>query len=372
MSKTEAYFSISFDLISIDRSLNYDIYVNSSIVKGKEKFVRVATKGSELEATDVEEYRNKYPQMYLSEQDRQAFVRSVSQVEGIGDTQKTEVIKDSAIKYLDNMFNSGKDISAERLAENLKYCKEAVDSMVEVIHDYSIDSLRSLIGDLSFHDFYTFDHSINVCMYSMTLYRTLKPEASKNELVHVGLGGLLHDLGKIKVSTEILNKPGRLTEDEYNEIKKHPDSGLELLLNEKIEIDEGMDLNIIGRVINEHHESWDGSGYPKGLKKKEIHVFARVCAIADFFDAITTKRSYADVMPISKAIAVMKKTAGTKIDPLIFKIFEKSIDHTPVEGATNYKLADHFDPTLFYEELPLEEIEELRKEGTFGKIKILE
>jgi HD-GYP domain-containing protein (c-di-GMP phosphodiesterase class II) len=367
-----SYFSVSYQLIVQNQSLPYDLFVNSSSLASTEKFVRVFPIGEFLTIDDLKTMMAKYHQLYVPEEQRETYVRSLVHSEQFDDVEKTTVIKDAALKYLHTIFEPDKEFNTELLSETISACRETVESMIDVLGDYSIDSLRGLIGNLSFHDFYTYDHSINVSMYCITILRALKPNATRSELMHAGLGGLLHDLGKIKIPTHILNKPGKLLSEEYEEIQKHPTYGIDLLLSDDCQVSEDIDLQTIARIVHEHHENWNGTGYPKKLKEKEIHLLARICAIADFFDAITTKRSYSEILPMSKAIEVMRNTSGTKLDPKLFDIFTKHVEYSNVTSTKQLKLADHFDPTLFYEKLPLEEIEELFTKKDFGKIRIID
>jgi len=368
----KSYFSVSYDLIVRDKIAPYDLFVNSSSVAEKQKFVRIFPQGEELTQDDLAKLRKKYLQLYVSEDQRNLYMKSLVQSDEASDIEAVNFIKDSAIQYLRNVFDPEKEFSTELLYETIKGCKEAVENMIDVLDDYNIDGLRALIGDLSGHDFYTYDHSINVSMYCITLLRAMKPNASRAELVHGGLGGLLHDLGKIKVPTNILNKAEGLTDDEYLIIKTHPDAGIKLLLeNEEISI-EDLDLKTIGRVVHEHHENWDGKGYPQGIKEKEIHLLARVCAIADFFDAITTKRSYSQVVTISQGLSIMEKTVNKKLDEKIFKIFAAHIGQSNVETVRQLQMSDKFDPSIPYSVLPLEEIKEMFAGDDFGKIRFID
>jgi HD-GYP domain-containing protein (c-di-GMP phosphodiesterase class II) len=209
-------------------------------------------------------------------------------------------------------------------------------------------------------------------MYCISIYRAINPRAKRKELVHAGLGGLLHDLGKIKIPTQILNKPGGLSDEEYQTMKQHPSFGIDLLLS-GLEIAEDIDLKIIGRVIHEHHENFNGTGYPRKLKgKDEIHLLARICTIADFFDAITTKRSYGEVLSIPEAINTMRKFRGIKLDPDLFDGFEAHVKFVKTELTRDLILLDNFDPTLPYASLPIEEVKHFGKELDFGKIKVLD
>lgn len=368
----KSYFSVSYDLICRDTIMPYDLFVNASSLESKQKYVRVFPNGAELTADDLAGFKLKYKQLYVCEDQRNLYMKSLVQSGVASDEEAVTFIKDSAIKYLHNVFDPEKEFSTELLHETIAGCKDAVENMIDVLDDYNIDGLRVLIGSLSGHDFYTYDHSINVSMYSLTVMRALKPSATRQELLHVGLGGLLHDLGKVKIPTTILNKPEGLTEEEYAVIKTHPDLGLELILgSEGMDMD-SLDLETIARIINEHHEDVAGTGYPKGLKGSEIHLLARVCAIADFFDAITTKRSYSDVMSVSQAIAIMEKTSGKKIDKKIFDAFKAHIDYSQVGSTKDLKMGDSFDPSIPFAHFPLEEVQAMFNDEDFGKIRVLD
>jgi HD-GYP domain-containing protein (c-di-GMP phosphodiesterase class II) len=372
MDTKPSFFSVRYDLIQTDQPLSYDLFVNSSVVKGKEKFVRIFANGNSLSKDEIEEYHRKYFQLYIPEDQRRVYLRSLVK-SSADDVQKTTVIKDTAIEYLHNIFGEGKEFSTELLSKNIEGCREVVESMVDVLDQHNIDSLRNLIGNLSFHDFYTYDHSINVSMYCIQIYKAVNPKASRRELIHAGLGGLLHDLGKIKIPTNILNNPGGLSNEDYQIIKQHPDFGLELLLGGHCEVNPEIDVKIVARVVHEHHENFDGTGYPKKLKgKDEIHLLARVCTIADFFDAITTKRSYNEVLNIPDAMNTMRKFRGIKLDPTIFDIFDQHVRYVRADSTKDLRLSDSFDPTLPYAKLPIEEIKKFEKEMDFGKIKVVD
>jgi HD-GYP domain-containing protein (c-di-GMP phosphodiesterase class II) len=366
----KSFFSVSYDLILKEATIPYDLYVNSSSIENKQKFIKIFSSENFLTKEDLENFKKKYFQLYVDEDQRNKYMNSLVKSELTNDVEKASFIKDSTIQYLHRIFDENKEFNTEILSETIDECRGAVESMVDVLDSYDLDSMTGLIGSLSSHDFYTFDHSINVSMYCITILRALKPTASRDELVHIGLGGLLHDLGKVKIPTNILNSPGGLSEAEYNEIKKHPGYGIDLLTSGEVNVADDLDLNIISRVVHEHHENWDGNGYPNKIAAKEIHLYARICTIADFFDAITTKRSYSDVLPISKALGVMNKFSGIKLDPNLFKAFAAHIDHNKIKNKDDLKLSDSFDPTIPYEKLPLEEVKKIFDDEDFGKIRI--
>ncbi|MDO9180958.1 MAG: HD domain-containing protein [Bacteriovorax sp.] len=372
------FFSISFDLIAVDRSIPYDLYVNSSTNEKKERYVRIFPLHEFMSLEELKLFKKKYFQLYVHESQREQYLKSLINCSNVPDSQKSEIIKDSAIHYLDKLFDEDKEFTTQILSETLQGCKATVESMVDVIKDYDVSKLQSLIATLSFHDFYTYDHSINVSMYCIALYSAARPNAPKEEIVLAGLGGLLHDIGKVKISTDIINNPDKLSDEEFQIIKKHPDYGYNLLVENPCSC-EGVDFEIIKRIVHEHHENFNGSGYPSGLAGFDIHLLARVTAIADFFDAITTKRSYHDVLPTEDAIAVMSKSVGKKLDPKLFEIFTTSVKQLVLTGKNTKELPEDFDPCQPQNILPfrtpkpsfkIEGFGDKEKEQTvYGKIK---
>ena len=367
--KKKSFFSVSLDLILLDSSLPFDLYVNSSAHTERERFVKIFPQGDILEVVHLTELKGKYFQLYIPEDQRNKYLKSISLLGNIDDERKTEVIKDSAILYLGKVFDENHEFTNEILDETIEGCKESVESMINVIRDYKINEVQSLIGDLSFHDFYTFDHSVNVAMYSISILKTLKPKATDLELTVAGLGGLLHDLGKIEIPTRIINNPGKLSDEDFEIIKTHPGIGDKILHDqcERGECDHAdIDFDIIRRVVHEHHENYNGTGYPNKLKEDDIHVYARIVAIADFYDAITTKRSYHEVLSTKEAIELMGKAVGKKIDPKIFEVFVKSIDMV-LEGKGSHELPEDFDPCQPQNDLPYQKVKPKVQRSDFTK-----
>ena len=301
------YFSVGFDFIQPNADLPYELYVNSSSLKDREKFVKLIKTKNFITKEDLKLYEAKYHRLYVPESQRELYIKNVLDWKGKKDNEKISVLKDSAISYLSNVFNKEKVLTTGMLKDNIQRCREVVSQIVDVIENYNVDGLRELIGSLSFHDFYTYDHSINVSMYCIILFKSICPSAHKSEVITAGMGGLFHDLGKIKIPTELLNWTGKLSEEQFEVIKKHPGYGYELLKTTKLDYSKGVDPLLVRRVINEHHENFDGTGYPSKVAYDDIHLLARICAVADFFDAVTTKRSYQDPLSVSDAFSLMLK-----------------------------------------------------------------
>ena len=374
-----SFFSPGLDFIPVGVPLIFDLYVNSSVLEERERFVKVFPIGETLTDRDLKMLRTKYSQLYIPEQQRDDYLRALTKSDKLDDVAKVTAIKDSAVHYLEGLFSEEKVFSTELLNEAIDGCREAVESMVDVLQDQDIDSLQGLIGQLSFHDFYTYDHSINVSMYNITIYRALRPNASRIELLHAGLGGMLHDLGKINIPTHIINNPGKLTEEEFSQIREHPGFGKDLLERDGCEASDAVSIEVVARVVHEHHENFDGTGYPNKLKGDEIHLLAKVTAISDFFDAITTKRSYHKPMTVPEALAVMQKTVGKKLDPDLFDLFVKHINQV-VEKNSRLVMDEEFDPCQPHKNLPLrledgdegDEGDEEDEDGDFGGIVVKE
>lgn len=144
-----------------------------------------------------------------------------------------------------------------------------------------------------------------------------------DQLVTLSYAAYLHDVGKVKVPDEILNKPGPLTDAEWEEIRKHSDYGAEMLREKDF-------LRNAAEVVRAHHERYDGKGYPRGLKGEEIPIEARIVAVVDAYDAMISDRPYRKALPKEKAIAELKKNAGTQFDPRVVNAFLSVINRTNV------------------------------------------
>ncbi|PKL13406.1 MAG: diguanylate cyclase, partial [Spirochaetae bacterium HGW-Spirochaetae-8] len=141
-----------------------------------------------------------------------------------------------------------------------------------------------------------------------------KLQMSTTEIHRMRIAGLMHDIGKIGVPESILNKPGRLSAREWEEMRRHPETGFRILAASNEFID-------ISTAIFEHHERWDGKGYPRGMSGESISLQARIISVADAFDAMTSSRSYKQPMNIQEAIEEIGNCAGTHFDPKIAQVF---------------------------------------------------
>jgi HD-GYP domain-containing protein (c-di-GMP phosphodiesterase class II) len=146
---------------------------------------------------------------------------------------------------------------------------------------------------------------------------------SEKEISDLGIIGLMHDIGKIAIDDNILNKEERLSNEEWEELKKHPSTGYRILSASN-------NMAFIAKYVLSHHERLDGSGYPYGLKGNEIPLQSRILAIADSYDAMTSKRTYKDVLTKNLAVKELLRNSGTQFDSDIVKIFIEDVLKTEV------------------------------------------
>ena len=181
---------------------------------------------------------------------------------------------------------------------------------------FSSDILGNLT-EIQGYDDYTFHHSVNATIIGLVL--GLASGYSENKLLEFGMGVLMHDIGKIKVPESILNKKTPLMAEEFEEIKRHSTIGFDILRKNK-------DFSTLSaHVAFQHHEKWDGTGYPRGLKGSEIHEFGKLAAIADVYEALTSKRVYRKAIEPNEAFEYIVSQSDKHFDPKILEVFKRHI-----------------------------------------------
>ncbi|TCO77486.1 HD domain-containing phosphohydrolase [Marinisporobacter balticus] len=197
------------------------------------------------------------------------------------------------------------------LAKSVNRLSEEIETRILAQENNYLESVKALATSLEIKDAYTKGHSDRVAFYATHLGKVVGYE-SLDDLTNAAL---VHDIGKIAVSDTILNKPGKLTDEEYEIIKKHPALGYKIL-------DASHMFKHIKYIIKYHHEKYDGKGYPDGLCGKDIPLGARILAIADVFDALTSNRAYRKEMPIKEAMEIIIEGSGTHFDAALVEAFE--------------------------------------------------
>ena len=218
--------------------------------------------------------------------------------------ERTKIVHSAATNLVKDLFNDPKSGSVERT-------KAFAHNMVDYVIKDSKAS-ESLLK-IAVHEYYTYTHSVNVAAVGTLFGQDIG--LGVKDLKGLCAGILMHDVGKTRISTDILNKKGKLTKEEFDIIKKHPELGVEVLEETGIEFKEE-------RIVTlQHHENDDGSGYPYGLKKDEIHPCGKIARVIDVYDALTAKRSYKEALRPFAAIKEMKEGMFHCFDTELFKEF---------------------------------------------------
>lgn len=225
--------------------------------------------------------------------------------------------------------------SAQRLPQGtLQALAGIVDRIAASIMDNPDAAL--VVGDLAAADQYTYRHSVNVTALGLLLARAQfrrngwvdyrgqrRYDRIDQRLSTLGLGLLLHDIGKMAVPATVLNKPGPLDDGEWELMRSHPEAGVALLGTSTMS-------PLVMAVIRDHHERMDGSGYPRGVEGADIHPFARLAAVADVYDAITSARPYKEAAPPHAGVRVISDGEGRAFDPEVVGTFRRVVFPYPV------------------------------------------
>ncbi len=228
----------------------------------------------------------------------QKHLQNIATDESIPFSEKADIVYAKASEVMDELFHNPDALG------NMDKAQDIVDGFVNLV--LQDEATLASIMKIAAHDYYTHTHSINVSIYSLSLAKFLG--LKDKDLEDIGMSSMMHDLGKSKVDWDIINKNGKLTDIEFTRMKKHPAAGYDIAVGMGI-----TDKRILSG-IRSHHEKLDGSGYPDGLKDKQISLFPRIIAVCDVFDALTTKRSYKDAMTSFEAIGLMKKQMQGHLD----------------------------------------------------------
>ncbi|MFD2705443.1 HD-GYP domain-containing protein [Salibacterium lacus] len=191
----------------------------------------------------------------------------------------------------------------------------------------SHDEAIGLLSDVLLYDSYVFTHSLQVTVYTLRL--ALELGYSEKALREIGLGAILHDVGKMTIPEKVLNKPGKLTDEEFEVVKQHTTDGYYILKDMP-----NVPL-LAAHCALQHHERIDGSGYPHGRHEKDIHDYAKVMAVADVFDAVTSHRVYRKAMLPHEGLEILYQGAGTLFDNEIVAAFQKVIALYPNGVSVN-------------------------------------
>jgi len=300
---------ISLKALESGRTYNYPIYY-----KNKENIFKVLIaidtrftneteeKIETLNIRDVYVLTKNHKQY---EKDTQEYLSKLIYDDKITNKLKSQIIHEMASDTINELF------LGELNTDKIERSSELVNDTINLIlNDKS--AVKAMLGVTSY-DYYTYTHCVNVSIYAVGFAAYLNLD--KKDIYTIGMAAILHDIGKKDIPNEIVNKNGKLTDDEFKTMQNHPSYGVKILKalgeTDKLMLD----------IIEQHHEKLDGSGYPYGLKDKEIHLFSQIITIADIFDALTTKRSYKDALNSYRALVIMESQMTKELNKKLFKKF---------------------------------------------------
>ena len=310
------YFRIRLSTLRPEKRTAFDIFV---FLDGK--VLLYLRNGDQLKDSKIEilHHRDTGSSFFVRNEDREAYrlwVREELTSDLINPFEKAKILRESSMAIMEDLFENP-DVN-KALDESRPIIRDFIDFMIK-----EPEGMGFLIS-LSGHDFYTYNHSLDVGIYSLGLGQSLG--FNSQDLEELGAASLFHDVGKRNVSLEILCKKGPLDDAEWEQMKRHPQYGL-MILNENPNISDA-----IRAACFEHHESFSGNGYPQNISGQEIHPFARIVAITDTYDAMTTQRSYNVPMKPMDAVTMMKEKLHGRYDPDMLKAMYSVLFKMKVAG----------------------------------------
>lgn len=281
-------------LLAEDRKIDFDIYATPPNSNIPLLLIAADTKVADIRKTLAE--KNHGP-LYITRESARKFdefmegsLPEIIKNKAIPLEQKSSLVHTCAKNIIRDVFDD------PRSGENISRAKNITDNLIDFALDDPL-SIRNLLR-LGSHDYYTFSHCVNVAVFGIGLWLMIH-RGDGAELKDFAFGCILHDVGKSQIRDSILNKRGKLDDEEFEIIKKHPGQGHWLMAEHA----SGISLD----VIIHHHEKVNGMGYPHGLRGDQISDNAKIATIADVYDALTTNRPYAGARPPLKALTLMKQ-----------------------------------------------------------------
>ncbi|MFC1735969.1 HD-GYP domain-containing protein [Candidatus Hydrogenedentota bacterium] len=307
---SEEYISISVDCLLMDTVCDFDLYVE---LANNNEPVLYRTRSLAFDQPALDRLRESgITQLFVRGSDKRVYNKYVEEhlAEAIADTSvatdvKAVMVYNSAQNLMRDVFEN--PLSGTNLARGSKMARNTMDLIL------TDESAFKKLMEVTEYDYYTYTHSVNVGVMSIALGERIG--LSHDELAALGEGALLHDIGKNEVALKIVIKNGPLTATEWVEVKGHPARGGEILRESE---------NIIHDAYyaaEQHHERCCGGGYPFGLTGDKMHIFGKVCAVADVFDALTTERSYKQALDPFASLQIMKNEMRDNFDEQIFRTF---------------------------------------------------
>lgn len=305
------FLPITLNSLKADTKIGCDIYLRVHD-NGTGRYILYCKSDAAFENEHKEMLvRKNINKLFIGQKDQKKYseylesnLKNILTDEKIQPKEKAQIVYGTATNMLQDVFK-------EPRFKNIERSKTFAYNMI----DYILRDGRAAYNLLKItsHDYYTYTHSVNVATIGSLFAKSMG--LSERDMKMFCTGMLLHDLGKTMIHSDILNKKGSLTDEEYEEIKKHPEMGVTVLR------ETGDSFNEEYSIILQHHENCDGSGYPYGLKKEEIHYSSRIVRIIDIYDALTTKRSYSAPQRPFNSLKLIRDEMYNAVDHAMLKSF---------------------------------------------------
>ncbi len=310
--KVKSYHSVDMSFLDSSCDLSFNIYYKT-IFQNESRYVLFANKDPVYRdkvrlLLDAEDFT----ELYIDEEDLLGYFQHATESLQSFILDKEVPIEKKIARVYDLSKNVTKQFFESNTSPDILRCSDQVVELMESCISQKEFGFHALTKILE-KDYYTYTHSINVGLYCMTF--GVKSQLPAGDIHELGLGGMLHDIGKSAIPKEIVNKQGKLTEEEFTLIQNHTNNGEEIIT----------ELGCYGekvlQMVGQHHEKYCGGGYHRGLKQEEISPFARICKISDVYDALTTRRSYKRALAPLEALLIMKQKMGEEFDPQFLSSF---------------------------------------------------
>jgi HD-GYP domain-containing protein (c-di-GMP phosphodiesterase class II) len=303
------YLPIDGQTVTIDSIKSFDVFFQSD---GKMSLF-AASGGAITEEAREKTSATGIDQLFILKRDLGFYTMYIEEVLGTILREPLIAPETKARTAYHSISHAARNLFAQLDTKILKRYKHVVEEIVKYIT--SDPAAVKLLINLTNYEYSVSNHSVNVGIFSTALAKELLTEPHKHDFDALGVGFFLHDIGKTSIPLEILNKKGPLSNVDWRFVKRHPEEGLRILdENEMLTREASI-------IVGQHHERHNGSGYPRGLSGNAIHVYGQICAIADCFDGLTSKRPYRKEYTTFNALKIMKHEVFKDFNPLFFQTF---------------------------------------------------
>ena len=312
MEASAEYIPVTLNAIRVDTSVGCDLYIQNHINK-EIQYVLYCSGTSIVKSDKIEElHEHQIKKLFIRKEDKKIYLKYVESSlkhiindDRVNIKEKAQIVYDVAKNIVVDLFEDPR--SGEQVERSKDWVSNTIDFIIK-----SKDSFSGMMSMISY-DYYTYTHSVNVAVLGLLFAKYLGFDGS--EMQSFGTGMLLHDVGKTQIDPDIINKKERLNDEEFAKVKMHVDLGADIIKQTGC-VDSASFIPIM-----QHHERHNGKGYPNGLRGDAIHKYGKIAGIIDTYDALTTKRSYADAKKPFSALKIMYDEMKGGFDEKYFKDF---------------------------------------------------